>query len=933
MKNLLPIVISLIFTANQTLAQTAPQKFNYQAVARNADGKALTGQQLALRIAILSAEDLDRSVYSEEHMVTTNKLGLFNIAIGGGEVLEGEFSSIEWGSASHYLSIQMDTEGSGRFVEMGVSQLLSVPYALYAEKSGEAANAGDGRNDPNDWTINGNAGTDDAINFIGTLDAQDLAIRTNDTEVARFKTSGELELATGGGITVGGYNALNMDGTRNIHIGENAGAFSTGDQNAFIGYNAGKVNTAGSKNTFIGPTAGRVNTTGNQNSFIGGRAGFNNASGSQNTFIGWLAGPQNVSGNENTFIGKYAGLSNTTGSLNTYIGSNADGDPGLTNSTAIGAGSTVTQSNSVVLGNNANVGIGTGAPAYKLDVKGDISASGRYIDSSGDAGSSGQLLSSTGAGTDWVDATGVEGATGPTGSDGADGAIGPTGATGPTGSFGVVGTTGQTIYHNGADWVNTSNFTNDGTDVQSTGIIKIGSTPQGELEASGNNLLIRSQTGNIRLQTYGSTYNVAVYSDPNNSPFAVFHGANENLLVGTTGNYGNTKLRVVGNSLFAGYFSADSLNDNTYVIKSEFTGSGNYNARGIYSISTPADGYGYGVEAIGGFTGVYGYANGGAYSSVAYGANFEADGSAGNRVGVRGAATGTGAVNYGVFGYAGGASTNWAGYFSGDVYVSNNLGIGDTDPSYPLSMISTDTRGIVIDHNGNASQVQALSIDLDASSSQFHIALGSNSNVTGSSGISRAINGIAVADNGTTSVYGARFSATGSSSGTKYAVYAVTAGSGTEYAGYFDGDVFATGSLTSSDRKLKQKINNLENALGLVDRLKVHTYEFRTKEFDRMNLQEGLRYGFIADELKEVLPQFVKVAVHPAEEVENENGDIVQVGEPIEFEAVNYVEIIPILTGAIQELQAELIEKDAQHQTQLTQLQQQIDELRSLIKE
>jgi hypothetical protein len=42
----------------------------------------------------------------------------------------------------------------------------------------------------------------------------------------------------------------------------------------------------------------------------------------------------------------------------------------LTNATAIGAGAIVSQSNSLVLGNNANVGIGTSAPNSKLYVTG-----------------------------------------------------------------------------------------------------------------------------------------------------------------------------------------------------------------------------------------------------------------------------------------------------------------------------------------------------------------------------------------------------------------------------------------------------------------------------------------------------------------------------------------------------------------------------------
>ncbi|MCB9205545.1 MAG: tail fiber domain-containing protein [Flavobacteriales bacterium] len=363
--------IGLIFSC-AAFAQS-PQMFNYQGVARDNTGNVMAHREVGLRIAIMSESDPERPLYAEEHLVLTNKFGLFNLKIGAGEVFEGDIKTIDWGSSAHYLSVQMDTEGFGNYEQMGTSQLLSVPYALYAEKSGTAANAdGSNRNDPNDWSMNGNSGTDDAINFIGTLDAQDLVVKTNGGEVARFGIDSALQITSGGRIRFGTQNAINMDGERNIHIGERAGNVSTGNQNAFIGYNAGQLNTTGEKNTFIGPTAGRLNTTGNQNAFIGGRAGFNNTAGSQNSFIGWQAGRDNTSGKENTFIGKYAGLSNTTGDANTYIGKDADGNPNLNNATAIGSGAFVSQSNSVVLGNNANVGIGTSAPAAKLHIEGDF---------------------------------------------------------------------------------------------------------------------------------------------------------------------------------------------------------------------------------------------------------------------------------------------------------------------------------------------------------------------------------------------------------------------------------------------------------------------------------------------------------------------------------------------------------------------------------
>ena len=149
----------------------------------------------------------------------------------------------------------------------------------------------------------------------------------NPAPIYPLDVDGGINMSSGNAITIGGVNALNSNGTRNIHIGQNAGIVSTGNQNAFIGYNAGLNNTTGSKNTFIGPTAGRLNTSGSFNTFIGGRSGFN-TTGSSNAFIGWQAGRDNTIGSDMA-IGKYAGRNNTSGTLNTYIGANADVYPHL----------------------------------------------------------------------------------------------------------------------------------------------------------------------------------------------------------------------------------------------------------------------------------------------------------------------------------------------------------------------------------------------------------------------------------------------------------------------------------------------------------------------------------------------------------------------------------------------------------------------------
>jgi hypothetical protein len=126
---------------------------------------------------------------------------------------------------------------------------------------------------------------------------------------------------------------------------------------------AGGSTTEGSYNSFFGDVAGANNTTGNGNAFFGAYAGY----------IGNPVPAITTPGSHNTFIGLSSGRTNTVGNANTIIGVGADvGANNLNNATAIGAEAVVTQSNSLVLGNNVNVGIGTSAPASKLTVVGLI---------------------------------------------------------------------------------------------------------------------------------------------------------------------------------------------------------------------------------------------------------------------------------------------------------------------------------------------------------------------------------------------------------------------------------------------------------------------------------------------------------------------------------------------------------------------------------
>jgi hypothetical protein len=141
------IIILLLF-ALCNFAQ-APHKINYQGIARNANGIELANQQIGLRVSILQGSTSGTIVYRETHTVTTNQLGLFSVQIGSGTVLNGTMNTIDWSAGPFYHQTEMDVEGGSNYSLMGASELISVPYALYAEKAGstessETTNCGGG---------------------------------------------------------------------------------------------------------------------------------------------------------------------------------------------------------------------------------------------------------------------------------------------------------------------------------------------------------------------------------------------------------------------------------------------------------------------------------------------------------------------------------------------------------------------------------------------------------------------------------------------------------------------------------------------------------------------------------------------------------------------------------------------------------------------
>lgn len=135
MEKLLPILICLSLIIGTLSAQT-PNAFKYQAVVRDNTGQIIVNKNVGFRISIVQTSGSGAIVYSEKHTAQTNAFGLVNLEIGNGTIQSGTFSAIDWGTGSYFIKIELDANNSGLFSEMGTSQLLSVPYALYSKQAG-----------------------------------------------------------------------------------------------------------------------------------------------------------------------------------------------------------------------------------------------------------------------------------------------------------------------------------------------------------------------------------------------------------------------------------------------------------------------------------------------------------------------------------------------------------------------------------------------------------------------------------------------------------------------------------------------------------------------------------------------------------------------------------------------------------------------------
>jgi trimeric autotransporter adhesin len=251
-----------LFLAKDAVAQV-PQLFNYQGIARDAGGNVLPNRVIGVELSVLDGGPTGTAVYQETFTDTTNAFGLFGLQVGGGSVVSGTFGGINWATGNKYLQTAIDLTGGTNYTLSGTTQLLSVPYALYAQNAVIGVSSGS-------WSLKGNAGTGDTA-FIGTTDNTPLLFKTNDSASGSIRpNTNETYFGYLSGKKAVG-DVLN-ETVGNTAFGAQTLTYTTsGAYNTAVGFEA-LLNCNGLGNTAFGAEAMQNTETGIYNTALGGSA-------------------------------------------------------------------------------------------------------------------------------------------------------------------------------------------------------------------------------------------------------------------------------------------------------------------------------------------------------------------------------------------------------------------------------------------------------------------------------------------------------------------------------------------------------------------------------------------------------------------------------------------------------------------------------------
>jgi len=264
-------------------------------------------------------------------------------------------------------------------------------------------------------------------------------------------------------------------------------------------------------------------------------------------------------------------------------------------------------------------------------------------------------------------------------------------------------------------------------------------------------------------------------------------------------------------------------------------------------------------------------------------------------------------------------STNYSGIGVG--VLANSFGLNKQNYSYAANAMNAGVNmgyyarlnGVF---NGNANQTN-FGVLTDVSGGVSNV--GVNGRATSSSGGTAqggVFNGTGPGVN-----YGVQALASGGT--TAYGVYGSAASaSGNNYAGYFNGDVVRTGTDNfTSDQNLKQHIDTITNAMGIINQLKPRTFDYRLSSYPSMNLPSGKQYGLIAQDVQAILPELVNTNTHPA--VLDTAGNVVT--PSVSYLTLEYQQLTGIMIRAMQQQQSTINKQDSL----INAMQQQLSALAS----
>lgn len=445
------LFISLLLFSISVFAQ-APQKMSYQSVVRTPEGKLVKKSSVKVRISLLKGSEDGTRVYGEIHHKTTNDNGLVSLKIGEGTQQMGQFSAIDWSKGPYFIKAETDPAGGNDYPIEVITELMSVPYALYAANSPVGPQGEMGPQGP--VGPKGQTGANGPVGPPGSTGA---------TGPAGPQGAHGIPGVAGAQGVQGIQGVPGIQGTAGVNGTNGISAYQvwlanggSGSETDFINFLKGAQGIQGIAGP-VGPqgVAGAVGATGTAGTDgTNGMSAYqvwlaNGGSGTETDFITFLKGDQGIQGVAGS-VGAQ-GITGATGAI---------GDTGLQGIQGI-------QGVVGPVGPQGNQGI-TGSSAYEI-----------WLANGG-----------SGSETDFITfLKGAVGATGPVGPQGLQGNQGIQGIQGPSGLLPNTTQTGATPYWNGTAWViNSGNIYNNGGSVgvgtltpATSAKLEVNSTTQGFL--------------------------------------------------------------------------------------------------------------------------------------------------------------------------------------------------------------------------------------------------------------------------------------------------------------------------------------------------------------------------------------------------------------------------------------------------------------------